>query len=219
MTQNRKHFVDELNSLNSKVADMGDQVYNSYVKLMSVCNNGDLDLADQIMEQDKLVNEMEVSINVDGYLLIAKQCPVASDLRRIITALKISNELERIGDYTVNIAKYLKKNKKTSVLFLKDIKTLGTIFMEMLDRIIEAFKTENVELALEVNDSDEVLDKEYAESVKNLMRVAKTATDKEIEESMGALLVLKQLERAGDHVTNIAESIIYLVSGKRVELN
>lgn len=219
MTQNRKHFVDELNSLNNKVANMGDQVYNSYVKLMSVCNNGDLDLADQIMEQDKLVNEMEVSINVDGYLLIAKQCPVASDLRRIITALKISNELERIGDYTVNIAKYLKRNQKTSELFLKDITTLGTIFMEMLDRIIEAFKTENVELALEVNDSDEILDKKYAESVKNLMKVAKTATDKEIEESMGALLVLKQLERAGDHVTNIAESIVYLVSGKRVELN
>ncbi len=219
MTPNRKHFIDELNDLNQKVSTMGDQVYNSYVKLMAVCNTGDLDLAEQIMEQDKLVNEMEVSINVDGYLLIAKQCPVASDLRRIITALKISNELERIADYTVNVAKYLKRNQQTSDMFLKEIIVLGTIFMEMLDNIMDAFRNENVALALEVNEADEVLDKEYKKSVKNLMKIAKTSSDKEIEESMEALLVLKQLERAGDHVTNIAESIVYLVNGKRVELN
>ena len=219
MTQNRKHFIDELNDLNKKVSSMGEQVYNSYVKLMGVCNTGDMDLADQIMEQDRLVNEMEVSINVDGYLLIAKQCPVASDLRRIITALKISNELERIADYTVNVAKYLKRHKPTSDIFLKEIIVLGTIFMEMLDNIMEAFRTENIELALQVNDSDEFLDREYKKSVTNLMKIAKTASDIEIEKSMEALLVLKQLERAGDHVTNIAENIVYLVNGKRVELN
>lgn len=219
MTPTRQHFVDELKSLNDKVAYMGDQVYNSYVKLLSVCNTGDLDLAEQIMEQDKLINEMEVSINVDGYLLIAKQCPVASDLRRIITALKISNELERIADYTVNIAKYFKKHKEVSEVFLKKIVTLGTIFMDMLENIMDAFRSENIELALEVNESDEVLDSEYRKSVTSLIKIAKTSSDTEVEESMEALLVLKQLERAGDHVTNIAESIVYLVNGKRVELN
>jgi phosphate transport system protein len=219
MTPNRKHFIDDLNDLNRKVVDMGEQVYNSYVKLMAVCNTGEIELTNEIMEQDKLVNEMEVSINVDGYLLIAKQCPVASDLRRIITALKISNELERIADYTVNIAKFLKSKPTVSEVFLKEIINLSTIFMEMLDTIMEAFKNENIELALQVNDSDEVLDKEYAKSVKKLIKIAKTATEDEIEESMKALLVLKQLERAGDHVTNIAENIVYLVNGKRVELN
>jgi len=216
---NRQHFINELNDLNHKVISMGEQVYNSYVKLISVCETRDLNLAEQIMEQDKLINEMEVSINVDAYLLIAKQCPVASDLRRIISALKISNELERIADYTVNIAKYFIKTQNNNELFLGKITTLATIFMDMLEGIMEAFEREDVSLALKVNDSDEILDAEYEESVKDLMRIAKTSTDKEIEEAMRALLVLKQIERAGDHVTNIAENIVYLVNAKRIELN
>lgn len=216
---NRQHFVNELNDLNQKVIQMGEQVYGNYIKLISVCKTKDLALAAQIMEQDKLINEMEISVNVDAYLLIAKQCPVASDLRRIITALKISNELERIGDYTVNIAKYFIKTKNDNEIFLGKIITLANIFIEMLEGILEAFEREDVKLALEISDSDETLDKEYEDSVKELMRIAKTSTEKEIEEAMRALLVLKQIERAGDHVTNIAENIVYLVNAKRVELN
>ena len=219
MTPNRKHFVEELQELNYKVVKMSEEVYNSYVKLISVCETNDLDLAEQIMEQDKLINELEISINVDAYLLIAKQCPVASDLRRIITALKISNELERIGDYTVNIAKYILKTQNENEKFLKTIVKLSSIFIEMLKGITEAFKKEDIELALKVNNSDEILDNEYKESVKELMIIAKTSTEQETEEAMRALLVLKQIERAGDHVTNIAENIVYLVNGKRVELN
>lgn len=219
MTPNRKRFVEELSDLNYKVVEMSEEVYKSYVKLISVCETKDLELAEQIMEQDKLINELEISINVDAYLLIAKQCPVASDLRRIITGLKISNELERIGDYVVNIAKYIIKSKNDNDLFLRNIVELATIFMEMLDDITEAFKNEDMKLALEVNERDEVLDKEYNKSVKELMKIAKTATDDEVEDAMKALLVLKQIERAGDHVTNIAENIVYLVNGKRVELN
>lgn len=219
MTQNRKHFIKELHELNQKVSNMGEEVYKSYVKLISVCETRDLDLAEQIMEQDKLINELEISINVDAYLLIAKQCPVASDLRRIITGLKISNELERIADYTVNIAKYIVKTKNNNDKFLKTIIELSSIFMEMLEGIMEAFKNEDVSLALKVNDSDEILDDQYKISVKDFITIAKTSTEIEIEEAMRALLVIKQIERAGDHVTNIAENIVYLVTGNRVELN
>lgn len=216
---NRKRFVDELNELKSKLITMGEQVYNSYVKLISVCETRDLSLAERIMEQDKLVNELEVSINVDAYLLIAKQCPVASDLRRIISILKISNDLERIGDYTVNIAKYFIKTKNDNEQFLNQIIHLASIFMEMLENIMEAFDNEDVSLAIQVSSTDEELDKEYKKHVKELMKIAKTTTEEETEEAMRALLVLKQIERAGDHVTNIAENIVYLVNAKRVELD
>lgn len=219
MTPNRKHFVEELSDLNNKILEMGEQVYNSYEKLIAVCNTGDLDLAQEIREQDKLVNEMEVSINVDGYLLIARQCPVASDLRRVITALKVSNELERIADYTVNIAKYIMNTKNDNEPFLKAITDLSTIFIDMLKNIMVAYREEDIEKALEVNESDEVLDEAYKGYVRQLTKSAKSASDEEIEEAMRALLVIKQLERAGDHVTNIAENIVYLVNGKRVELN
>ena len=115
MTPNRKHFIDELHELNNKVSNMGDEVYNSYIKLISVCETRDLDLAEQIMEQDKLINELEISINVDAYLLIAKQCPVASDLRRIITALKIQESMLKKKYRKVQAAKqrlYKKINER-----------------------------------------------------------------------------------------------------------
>ncbi len=217
---NRQHFIDEINTLNNKVLTMGEQVYNSYVKLISVCKSKDLNLAERIMEQDKLVNELEVSINVDAYLLIAKQCPVASDLRRIISVLKISNELERIADYTVNIAKYFIKTKNDNAEFLDRIVVLASLVMEMIEHIMEAFRNNDVALALEVNDADEEVDRIYETYVKDLISFAKsTESEEEIEEAMRALLVIKQIERAGDHVTNIAENIVYLVNGKRVELN
>ena len=84
---------------------------------------------------------------------------------------------------------------------------------------MEAYRNSDVALALRVNDSDEELDTEYETYVKDLMVIAKTSTDEETEEAMRALLVLKQLERAGDHITNIAENIVYMVNAKRVELN
>ena len=219
MFDNRRHFTEELNNLNIKVLDMGQEVILSFQQALKACEDNDLELAQDIKEHDKLINDIEVSINVDGYLLIAKQCPVASDLRRIITALKISNDLERIGDYAVNIAKYLIKTKYDNSSYIDTISKLGNHIIKMLEGIMRAFQEENIELALEINSLDEVLDKEYENEVKKLIQIGKNSTDYESEEAMRALLVIKQIERAGDHITNIAESIIYHVNGKRVELN
>lgn len=219
MVQGRKHFADQLKDLNNKVITMGDEVIRTYRNLLAVFENNDLDIAKDIIENDKLINNIEISINVDGYLLIAKQCPVASDLRRIITALKISNDLERIADYTVNIAKYILSAKTENTQFAQEIIKLTNVFLPMLVDIMEAFDTENIKLALDVNDRDEILDTEYQKSVKEMIQIGKETSDEQAEEAFRAVLVLKQIERAGDHVTNIAENIVYLVNGKRVELN
>lgn len=219
MIENRKRFIEELHELNLKVVRMGKEIITSYNELVSVCEEGNHDLAKYIIEKDNLINEFEISINVDAYLLIAKQCPVASDLRRIITALKISNELERIADYAANISKYIITSKNESDLFIKAIAELSTLLIDMLTDIIIAFETENIKLALEVNDRDEVLDRRYKKELKRFMTIGKESTDEDAEEAIKVIMILKQIERAGDHVTNIAENIIYLVRGKRVELN
>lgn len=219
MTPNRKHFNDELNDLNYKVLTMGNEVIKTYKTLVEACNHKDNDIAKEIIENDKLINELEISINVDAYLLIAKQCPVASDLRRIITALKISNDLERIADYAVNISKYLIKTKNDNDYFVASIIKLTSLIINMMTGIMEAFDKEDIKLALDVNDSDELLDNEYKNEVKEFIKISKKSNDEEAEEAVRAVLVLKQLERAGDHITNIAENIVYLVNGKRVELN
>ncbi len=219
MLQNRKQFIIDLENLNNKVINMGKEVIMSYKNTVIACEENNLDLAKDIMKQDKLINDIEISINVDAYLLIAKQCPVASDLRGIITGLKISNDLERIGDYAVNIAKYILKTKHDNSTYIGAIIKLIDHIVNMLEGIMEAFKNENIELALEISDLDEVLDHEYEKEVKKIFMIGKKTTDIETEEAMRALLILKQIERAGDHITNIAENIVYLVNGRRVELN
>ena len=169
MIQNRKHFIDELESLNEKVTIMGIEVIKTYRNVVKACESNNDNLATHIMENDKLINDIEISINVDAYLLIAKQCPVASDLRRIITALKISNDLERIGDYAVNIAKYIMETTNDNKQHISVIIKLVNYLIKMLEGIMIAFETENIELALEVNDLDEELDKKYENEVKNII--------------------------------------------------
>ena len=219
MIENRQRFMDDLISLNGKVVEMGDQILDTYKNLIYACEKQNNDILVDIIEKDKLINELEVSINVDAYLLIAKQCPVASDLRRIITALKISNELERIGDYAVNISKFLLPRKELNPVFIQSILTLTNHFIDMLKEILLAFKEEDIKNALKVNENDEVLDGLYKNEVKELINLSKTLSDEETEEAIQLVLILKQIERAGDHVTNIAENIVYLVNGKRVELD
>ncbi len=219
MLGNRKRFTTELEDLNNKVLDMGSEVIEAFKNIIKACEANDLDIAKEIIENDQLINDIEISINVDGYLIIARQCPVASDLRRIVTALKISNDLERIADYAVNIAKYMIKTKHDNSVVVNGIIFLGKHLTNMLEGIMESFEKEDVELALKVNNQDEILDDVYKEEVKKLINIGKIKTDEESEEAIRGLLVIKQIERAGDHVTNIAENIVYLVSGKRVELN
>jgi phosphate transport system protein len=219
MVPNRKHFDEDLRNLNSKVANMGQEVIKSYEKLIEACKNKDNAIASDIIETDKYINEIEIAINVDAYLVIAKQCPVASDLRRIITALKISNDLERIADYTVNIAKYLIKTKNDNEFFLKSIIELTNHVIKMLKDIMIAFENEDITLALQVDEADDILDEMYNKDIKQMINIGTKKTDEEAEEAIRTVLVLKQIERAGDHITNIAENIVYLVNGKRIELN
>lgn len=216
MLQNRKQFSEELKGLNEKVIRMGQEVLEAYRNLLTACESKDHSKLVEIIEYDRFINEIEASINTDGYLLIAKQCPVASDLRRVITALKISSDLERIADYTVNIAKYI--DKYDNDLYLDSFKKLLSFFITMLKDVMIAFRDENSELALEVDERDDVLDETYQNEIKMLIKNS-SESDADLEVAMKAILSLKQIERAGDHVTNISESIIYLISGKRVELN
>lgn len=216
MLQNRKQFSEELKGLNEKVIRMGQEVLEAYRNLLTACESKDHSKLVEIIEYDRFINEIEASINTDGYLLIAKQCPVASDLRRVITALKISSDLERIADYTVNIAKYI--DKYDNDLYLDSFKKLLSFFITMLKDVMIAFRDENSELALEVDERDDILDETYQNEIKMLIKNS-SESDADLEVAMKAILSLKQIERAGDHVTNISESIIYLISGKRVELN
>lgn len=219
MVENRKHFIDELSELHNRVCSMANEVLESFKRLVIACEDYDLELAQHIVEHDKIINGLEESINVDAYLLIAKQCPVASDLRGIISALKISNELERIADYASNVAKYLIHSGGEGDYFIERIVKLNNVFIPMFKNIMKSYQEHDVELALETPDMDEDLDKMYNGFVQEFIKLTKDKTDQQAEEALKVILILKQIERAGDHVTNIAEQIVYMLNGKLIELD
>jgi phosphate transport system protein len=213
MLQNRKAFIDDLNQYRTKVVDMGKEIINQYKQLSEVIKSQNQKLAEEIYSYDKIINELETSINVDGYLLIAKQCPVATDLRRIVTSIKIASELERIGDYAANISKMVLKSNQDDEVFIVSIKKVIKIVIDMLEKSMIAYSNDDVELSFSVIEQDKDLDMVYKEKIQSLVG-AKNESEKDLDHILNSTLSLKQLERAGDHIVNICESVIYLVTGK-----
>jgi phosphate transport system protein len=103
--------------------------------------------------------------------------------------------------------------------FIERIVKLNNVFIPMFKNIMKSYKEHDVELALETPDMDEDLDKMYNGFVQEFIKVAKDKTDQQAEEALRVILILKQIERAGDHVTNIAEQIVYMLNGKLIELD
>ncbi len=179
----------------------------------------DLELARLIIEQDVEINRLEKEINEIAIRNIVKQQPVATDLRRIIVALKISSDIERIGDLAVNIAK--------STLFIGDepfststeaIPEMAKVVQKMLSDSLTAYHEENIEIAYLIAKADDTVDRMYGESIQKLL-YSMTEKPEVIAQLTQLAFICRYLERVGDHITNIAENIIYLVKGERIDLN
>ena len=214
----RIKFETLLVELQDLVIDMMEDVTGQYQKLRTTLQSMDHDAAEGLIAVDETINRQEEQINDKVVSLIIRETPVASDLRMVITAMKIANDLERIADYVCNIAKYIIHTKEKT-----DHNTMFDAFfdplLKMFKDIHKAYTSENVELALAVAKADEEMDDLFDEHVKKLMKIAKSQTDAPAEEAARALFVIKNLERAGDHLTNISEQIIYLHKAKRITLN
>lgn len=214
----RIKFETLLRELQDLVIDMIDDVTSQYKKIRSALKSMDKSSAENLIAIDETINRQEDQINEKVVSLIIQESPVASDLRMVVTAMKIANDLERIADYVCNIAKY--------IIHTKEVSNHNEMFDEFFDPLLGMFKdinkaytNENVELALAVAKQDEELDDLFDKHVKRLIEIAKSEIDSPAEEAARALFVIKNLERAGDHLTNISEQIIYLHKAKRITLN
>jgi len=214
----RIKFETLLVELQDLVIDMMEDVTSQYQKLRTTLQSMDHKAAEGLIAVDETINRQEETINEKVVSLIIQEAPVASDLRMVITAMKISNDLERIADYVCNIAKYIihtEEQTDHNAMFDAYFEPL----LKMFEDIHKAYTSENVELALAVAKADEALDDLFDEHVKKLMKITKSEIDTPAEEAARALFVIKNLERAGDHLTNISEQIIYLHKAKRITLN
>ena len=216
----RVAFDKELNELNRSFSQLGNLVNEAIYKSIKAFINHDKKLAKEVIENDDRVNQLEVELEGKCIEIIALQQPVTADLRTIITILKASADLERMGDHAVNIAKATIriKGSKRSEEIEGMIAEAGEKIKVMGQDVLQAFVEMDTKAALHFDDRDDEID----EITDNLKRKSVKRVVDDPELAFGATdytLVGSSIERIGDYITNIAEWIVYHETGKIKELN
>jgi len=213
-----RHFDEELSDLKKEILKMGALVEEPIYRAVEALKALDADKAKQVISDDQAVDELELKIEEQCLDLVALRQPMAFDLRFIIMAMKITNELERMADLGVDIAqRVLAISNKPHLKPLVDIPKLTQIAKAMTHDVIDAFLNKDVTLAGKVIQMDTEADKLrnliQEELIKDYME-KNTAT---VSRAVPLLLIARHLERICDHATNIAEEVIYMSSAKVVK--
>ncbi len=211
-----RSFEQHLAQLRSAVLEMGGLVEDQIGQAIHALVDRDETLARRIIERDHTVNRLDVEIDELCLKLLALHQPAAKDLRLITTALKITTDLERIGDLATSICeRELELQTETPIKPYIDIPRMGDLARDMVHKALDAFVREDVELALAVCGADDEIDRLHAQLFRELLSfmVENPAT---ITRAMRLLFVSKSLERVGDHATNIAEMVIFMVKGRSI---
>ncbi|MBZ4663786.1 MAG: phoU [Caloramator sp.] len=215
----REHLDQQLTRLNHDLIKMGAMVETIIDKAVTSLKNQDLELAKSIYTEDDAIDEMELKIEKDCLNLIVLQQPMAKDLRRIASALKIITDLERIGDHAVNIAKItLEIGNEPLMKPLIDIPKMAEIAQNMIKLSLDAFVNQDIELAKRAAEMDQQVDDLYDTVINEVFKYIQKDS-KFLNQGIKLLFVGRYLERVADHTTNICERIIYMVTGERVEIN
>lgn len=215
----RGKFEEDLKTLHTKLLELGNFAINALTKSLEALENKDIELALKILEDDADANILEEEINDFAILLIAKQQPVAVDLRRLIVAIKIATDIERMADFAVNIAKSaIRIGNEPLVKPIEHIKQMHQLSLQMLSLSLEAYHEEDLSKAKQVAQMDDQVDELYGQTIKDLLSLAQSKPE-QLAQITQLSFISRYLERAADHVTNIAENVFYLVKGKRYDLN
>ncbi|WP_035002388.1 phosphate signaling complex protein PhoU [Bhargavaea cecembensis] len=215
----RKTFESELEELKGKLLRMVDLAERQLGDSMSALQTQNLTLANAVKQNDAEINALDDEINQKVIQLITQQQPVATDLRKIIVALKISTDMERIGDLAVNIAKStLHIGDEPLIKPIVDIPKMGDAVRVMLRKAFDAYDLEDIDLAFELAKEDDAIDEAYGRLIRELMGYMHRNPDY-VNQITQLAFISRHLERVGDHVTNMAENIIFMVKGKTLNLN
>ena len=211
-----KHFHRELEKLKKSILTLGAMVEERVYMATKAIENNDSGLADKIIKSDYEIDDMEVDVEEECLKILALYQPVAVDLRFITAVIKINNDLERIADEAVNIArgvKYIAKGEKPHFDF--DFYLMAEKTEVMLKKSLDALVNLDVDLAFKVCILDDEVDKINGEAHRIVKDVIKDNPD-HVEYFINLLLISRHLERIADHATNIAEEVIYLIEGEIV---
>ncbi len=215
----RVHYTEKMNELERTTMKMGYLVVKALERSMEAMINQDVDLANQVIEADREINEIEIDINNQCTRMIAEEQPVAKDLRIIINAFKMSHGLERIGDNAVHIA------KSTIILsgepYMKpliDIPRMADIAIGMLKDSLDAYTRLDCEVAAQISKRDIKVDELYSQIFRELITYMHEDPGK-ISQAMTLLFICRRLERVADQSTHICEGTYFVAKAEHVELN
>ena len=198
----RQKYEGQLDDLIKELRRLGLRVYSNVNNAIESLSEDDRNFARHVIEKDKEINKFDYDINEQVIMLITKQQPIATDLRMMMAALKISTDFERMGDNAANIAHIRLRVKITDHYVLTRLKTMGKLALLMLEDLNTAVKSEDLTLIKEIIERDKDIDDLYVNIVNTTYLI-----DNDPFVAGQAHLAARNLERVGDHVRNIAESI------------
>lgn len=212
-----RSFDSELNRLYGEISQMGDLAISQLNSAVDVLNRRDTNAAARVVANDDAIDQLETEITNDVLKLLALRQPMARDLREVYAALKISSDIERIGDYASNVAKRsMVLNNSAPLPATARIARLAKTANQILTDALRAYKATDAVLALQVRDADAELDSQYTSFFRELLTYM-MEDPRNIGASTHLLFIAKNIERIGDHATNIAETVHFLVHGKPID--
>ncbi len=210
-------FDEELEEIRTQLMEMGGKVEQQLKDSIQAVIKADSNLAEEVIREERLVDEMEVDIDEACILIIARRQPAASDLRFVMMVTKAINDLERIGDEARKIANHaviLSEQDGLSQGY-KEVRHLGDSVSGMLANALDAFARFDVEAAMKTLEEDAQVDLDYKSALRELVTYM-MEDPRSISRAINVLWVVRSLERIGDHAKNLCEQIVYVVKGKDI---
>jgi len=215
----REAYHKDLHKIREEVLNMGSLVGKAIGDAVLSLKNRDVELAQKVIDMDDEIDAIDHTIEEDCMRLLALQQPMARDLRLIISALKMSIDLERMGDLALEIAVITKISANVPPIKpLIDIPRMSEICQQMLANTMSAFENKDVELAKAIAKRDDEVDMLFDQVRRELISYM-IEDPKKITGAQHLTFVARYLERIGDHITNLCENVVFMVTGERVELN
>jgi len=212
-----KSYEEQLKLLEETIIKMGTKAEDQLLMSIDAFAKKDLELSKKIIAEDEVIDAYENSIEHQVVNLIALRQPMGIDLRETVTALKISSDLERIGDLSKNIAKKtLLINKNLSEPLTNSFNLLGNKVKKQLKSVIDSYLKRSKNVAINVWESDEQVDILTTQCMEDVIKYLKE-DEQNLQNGAQLLFIAKNLERIGDHTTNIAEQVFFLVTGEYLE--
>ncbi|MDF2586462.1 MAG: phoU [Anaerocolumna sp.] len=210
----RQSFIAQLEELNNNVIKMGSILELSTNEMIQALENIDVAAAKKIIDRDDEIDLLEQQIERDCINIIAKQQPLASDLRKITSIMKIITDIERIADQCSDISEYIiKLSSKPKVTAPKHLSEMISAMKNMVINTVDGFVEADLAKATSVIEADDEVDNYFAEITEELIQMMQKEPQV-VPQCVCYLMIIKYLERMADHATNIAEWITYIITGK-----